>query len=265
MPSWFSKVFMGPETAAPLEPKAAPEPLITFELDEDKPKVKKQRRVIQAPVIVDEEEASAFSENITIKARVNEGTETGIFMVDRPVLEGLSFYAPDRATAYANSPLAAALFDLDSVAAVTIHGLTVTVRRGGPNNDTWDTWAKAIAGQIRAHLKSGVPVVSPDWLDAMPSEDEIRAALQDALDREINPGIAGHSGHISITRMQGNTVYIKMGGGCQGCAASSVTLRQGVETTFRAAAPHMGALLDETDHAAGENPFFKSLPAGMGV
>jgi Fe-S cluster biogenesis protein NfuA len=55
-----------------------------------------------------------------------------------------------------------------------------------------------------------------------------------------------------------------MGGGCQGCAASSITLRQGVEQSFRAAVPHLGALLDETDHTAGANPFFTELPVGMG-
>ena len=262
MPSWFSKVFKGPEETKSTSP-ATPQEIITFELDEDKPK--KTRRIVNAPVLVDAEEATAFSENITIKARINEGTETGVFLVDRPVLEGFSFYATDRATANAQSPLAAALFDLDSVASVTIHGLTVTVRRGGRNNDTWDTWAKTVAAQIRAHLKSGMPVVNPEWLDKVPDEATLRAALQEAIDKEINPGIAGHSGNITITNIQGNTVFIKMGGGCQGCAASSVTLRQGVETTFRIVAPHMGALLDETDHAAGDNPYFKSLPAGMGA
>jgi Fe-S cluster biogenesis protein NfuA len=56
-----------------------------------------------------------------------------------------------------------------------------------------------------------------------------------------------------------------MGGGCQGCAASSITLRSGVEGMFREVMPHLGALLDETDHEAGSNPFFKELPAGMGM
>lgn len=265
MPSWFSKVFKGNEASAGADSAAtaAPEPLITFELDEDKPK--KPRRVVNAPVLAEAEETSAFSENITIKARINEATDTGVFMVDRPVLDGFSFYAPDRATANRESPLAAALFDLDSVDAVTIHGMTVTVKRGGRSNAPHDQWAKEIAGQIREHLKSGVPVVNPEWLDKVPDEATLRAALQEVIDKEINPGIAGHSGNISITDIQGNTVFIKMGGGCQGCAASSITLRQGVEQSFRMAMPYMGALLDETDHAAGTNPFFTSLPAGMGA
>ena len=54
-----------------------------------------------------------------------------------------------------------------------------------------------------------------------------------------------------------------MGGGCQGCAASSVTLRQGVHAAFRKASPYLGSILDETDHSAGKNPFFNQLPPGM--
>lgn len=262
MPSWFSKVFKNPEPAKVSAP-AVPQEIITFELDEDEPRAKKPRRVINAPVLVQEEETSAWSEHIAIKVKIDEATETGLFLVDRPLLEGYSFYAPDRRAADGKSPLASALFDLDSVAQVTIHGLTVTVKRGGRNNDPWELWAKSIAEQLRAQLKSGLPVVDPAWLDAVPSEDAIREDLQRVIDAEINPGIAAHSGNISITGVQGNTVYIKMGGGCQGCAASSITLRQGVETTFRAAVPQMGALLDETDHASGANPYFNSLPAGM--
>lgn len=262
MPSWFSKVFKGSEAAKPAAP-TAPQEIITFELDEDESKAKKPRRVINAPVLVQDDETSGWSDHIAIKVKIDEATETGLFLVDRPLLEGHSFYAADRAAADGKAPLASALFDLDSVAQVTLHGMTLTVRRGGRNNDPWETWAKNIAEQLRAHLKSGLPVVDPAWLDEIPAEDEIRTALQRVIDTEINPGIAAHSGNISIARIQGNTVYIKMGGGCQGCAASSITLRQGVEQSFRAAVPKMGALLDETDHASGQNPYFNSLPAGM--
>jgi Fe-S cluster biogenesis protein NfuA len=83
------------------------------------------------------------------------------------------------------------------------------------------------------------------------------------IDLEINPGIAAHSGVITLERVIGNTAFIKMGGGCQGCAASTITLREGVHKAFRDAAPQVGAILDETDHTAGSNPFYRNLPAGM--
>jgi Fe-S cluster biogenesis protein NfuA len=68
---------------------------------------------------------------------------------------------------------------------------------------------------------------------------------------------------VTLERVEGNTIFLTMGGGCQGCAASSITLRQGIHTTFRRAVPQIGAIYDETDHTAGTNPYFTQLPAGM--
>ena len=83
------------------------------------------------------------------------------------------------------------------------------------------------------------------------------------IDDEINPGIASHGGFVNLERVQGNTIFITMGGGCQGCAASAITLRRGIHTAFRSAVPQIGAIYDETDHAAGTNPYFNEIPAGM--
>jgi hypothetical protein len=47
-----------------------------------------------------------------------------------------------------------------------------------------------------------------------------------------------------------------MSGGCQGCAASAATLRQGVERMLRAALPQIGEIVDVTDHASGDAPYY---------
>jgi Fe/S biogenesis protein NfuA len=47
-----------------------------------------------------------------------------------------------------------------------------------------------------------------------------------------------------------------MGGGCQGCAVSAMTLRDGIETAILANIPEITEVVDTTDHAAGENPFY---------
>jgi Fe/S biogenesis protein NfuA len=52
--------------------------------------------------------------------------------------------------------------------------------------------------------------------------------------------------------------YIKMSGGCQGCAMSRMTLSQGIETTLREAIPQLTQVLDVTDHASGVNPFYSN-------
>ena len=53
------------------------------------------------------------------------------------------------------------------------------------------------------------------------------------------------------------SVTIEMGGGCQGCSAADLTLKQGIHSAFRKAAPYVGAIYDETDHAAGLNPYYR--------
>jgi Fe/S biogenesis protein NfuA len=52
------------------------------------------------------------------------------------------------------------------------------------------------------------------------------------------------------------TAYIKLSGGCQGCSMSRLTLSQGIETMLREAIPELASVLDVTDHASGENPFY---------
>ena len=77
------------------------------------------------------------------------------------------------------------------------------------------------------------------------------------MDRETNPSIAAHGGKISIVKVKDRNLYVHMSGGCQGCAASTVTLRQGFELMVRRVAPEVVDIIDTTDHAAGENPFYE--------
>ena len=51
-------------------------------------------------------------------------------------------------------------------------------------------------------------------------------------------------------------MYLRLGGGCQGCGAADVTLKQGIEKAIRSLAPAVGEILDTTDHAAGRNPYY---------
>lgn len=91
----------------------------------------------------------------------------------------------------------------------------------------------------------------------IPSEEELRRQVARVIDEEINPGIAAHSGVITLEAVRGNSVYIRMGGGCQGCAASEITLRQGIDALVREKVPEVGAIIDVTDHAAGRSPYFR--------
>lgn len=87
-------------------------------------------------------------------------------------------------------------------------------------------------------------------------EGELADKVRKVLDSQVNPAIAAHGGVISLVDLDDTEVYVEMGGGCQGCALSRMTLRQGVERMLREAIPELTAVHDVTDHASGDNPFF---------
>jgi Fe/S biogenesis protein NfuA len=79
--------------------------------------------------------------------------------------------------------------------------------------------------------------------------------VRSVLDTQVNPAIAAHGGMISLVDVEDTDVYVEMSGGCQGCALSRMTLRQGVERMLREAVPELTAVHDVTDHASGDNPY----------
>ncbi len=84
---------------------------------------------------------------------------------------------------------------------------------------------------------------------------EIADRVREVLNEQVNPAIAAHGGLISLVDVEDTDIYVEMSGGCQGCALSRMTLRQGVERMLREAVPELTAVHDITDHASGENPY----------
>ena len=79
------------------------------------------------------------------------------------------------------------------------------------------------------------------------------------LEKSVNPSLAAHGGFatlVGVDEAAGN-VYLTMGGGCQGCSMSRMTLTQGIRQTIIDALPEVKEVLDVTDHAAGESPFYE--------
>jgi Fe/S biogenesis protein NfuA len=78
------------------------------------------------------------------------------------------------------------------------------------------------------------------------------------LEEQVNPAIASHGGRADLVALDEDKkiAYIKLSGGCQGCAMSRLTLSQGIETMLKESIPELTEVLDVTDHASGENPFY---------
>lgn len=192
-------------------------------------------------------------EEIKIKAQVLDG-ERCQFSVDRPVVRtggALQFSDPASAARHA---LAEMLFGIEGTVGVMLSGHAVIVAKEGGGG--WREVGPQIGSAIRAYLKSSAYLAPPPAPTGSASEMQIREKVQRLLDTEINPGVATHGGQISLIEVRGTTVSLQMGGGCQGCGSAAATLKQGVERSIRNAIPEVTEVIDVTDHAAGQKPYF---------
>lgn len=175
------------------------------------------------------------------------------FTVDRPVYPDSSFYFASKERAQ-GSLLAERLFEIPTVRSVLISHDRVVVNKAGM--EEWPAIGRQIGAAIRSHLATELPAVSEELRATIPPAEVIRQRVQEVLDTRINPSVASHGGHVGLIGVQGNTIFLKLGGGCQGCGQADVTLKQGIEVEIHAAVPEVGDILDTTEHAAGRNPYY---------
>lgn len=76
------------------------------------------------------------------------------------------------------------------------------------------------------------------------------------LAERINPALASHGGFAELVGVEGERAFVTMGGGCQGCAMSAATLREGITKAILEAIPEITEVVDTTDHDQGENPYY---------
>lgn len=89
-------------------------------------------------------------------------------------------------------------------------------------------------------------------------DDPVAARVQQVLDEKVTPAVASHGGWVDLLAVDGDAAIIELGGGCQGCGMSHVTLKQGIEAAILDNVPDIKRVLDSTDHDAGENPYYAS-------
>ncbi|MEY8205248.1 MAG: Fe-S biogenesis protein NfuA [Bermanella sp.] len=85
-----------------------------------------------------------------------------------------------------------------------------------------------------------------------PLEEQITYILYN----EVNPGLASHGGEVKLMEVTADGVAIlEFGGGCQGCSAVDITLKEGIEKTLLAKLPQLTAVRDVTDHTNSDNAY----------
>ncbi len=91
----------------------------------------------------------------------------------------------------------------------------------------------------------------PSW--GHPLEQQV----QELIDTQINPSLASHGGYLELLELKEDKVFVHFGGGCQGCGMASVTLKQGVEKAILETIPEIKHVIDTTNHAEGDNPYYR--------
>ena len=158
----------------------------------------------------------------------------------------------DKESDTSKAPLAEKLLALPYIAGVSISGSAVTLT--GDNVESWPAIGKEIGGVIREQIKSGEPAVEEEVMDI--GDADLFTQVNLLIKNDVNPSIAAHGGIITLHSVNDGKAFVTMGGGCQGCTASSITLKQGVESYIVAKVDGVNEIVDMTDHSEGENPYY---------
>ena len=88
-------------------------------------------------------------------------------------------------------------------------------------------------------------------------DDAVSQRVQEVLDTRVGPALAAHGGWVELVKVDGDTAFVQLGGGCQGCGMASVTLNDGIRAAIVEGVPEIREVVDSTDHAAGNDPFYE--------
>jgi len=174
------------------------------------------------------------------------------FIVDHEIFPGKTFNCRSKEMAQ-GSPLMEALFKIEGIRQVMVSDNTLTVAKD--NYEPWPIVGKQIGTAIRDTIDSGQTLIDENAETKLPSEEEIRRQVEELFEKDINPQIASHGGFVELAEVEGTKVYVRLGGGCQGCSSANATLKQGIAKAIQQMIPEVTEVLDATDHAAGINPY----------
>jgi Fe/S biogenesis protein NfuA len=147
-------------------------------------------------------------------------------------------------------------------------GLSVVIAAAGV-----ETMDGATLDMSRDLLSPGMVITNPNRPPAapggqgspaidLPDPSELTGTVEErvrfVLERHINPSIASHGGTAELVAVEGDTAYVRLGGGCVGCGMAAVTLSQGITVAIKQAVPEIANVVDSTDHASGTNPYYEA-------
>lgn len=95
-------------------------------------------------------------------------------------------------------------------------------------------------------------------LPKVTADSPLKERVNYILVTEINPGLASHGGEVSLVEItEDGYAVLEFGGGCQGCSAIDLTLKDGVEASLKEKIPEIVGVRDVTDHSVTDNAYFQ--------
>ena len=159
------------------------------------------------------------------------------FLPGRAVLDTGTLDMPTKEAA-AQSPLAAALFEIPNVGGVFFGSdfISITKRDG-----EWQQIKPAILGAIMEHFISGAPLLAGEANTDEAAADEFFdakdadtvATIKDLIETRVRPAVAGDGGDITFKGYKEGVVYLTMKGACSGCPSSTATLQHGIQNLLK--------------------------------
>jgi len=165
------------------------------------------------------------------------------FLPGRAVLESGTLDMPNQAAA-AQSPLAAALFQIPNVGGVFFGSDFISITKSAGD---WQQIKPAILGAIMEHFISGAPLLASGAETEAGDTDEFFddkdadtvATIKDLIETRVRPAVAGDGGDITFKGYKEGVVYLTMKGACSGCPSSTATLQHGIQNLLRHFVPEV--------------------------
>jgi Fe-S cluster biogenesis protein NfuA len=153
--------------------------------------------------------------------------------------------SPEQAVAV---PLAKELFEFPFVKEVFLSDNYVSIQKTGDldwfeiNNTLRDFLKEYLQSERRVVAENYVPTSSSDGkrkTEYTPTNDDVSKQIIGVLEEYIKPAVAGDGGNIQFLSYAPDTkeVNVLLQGACNGCPSSTITLKNGIESTLKQLLP----------------------------
>ncbi len=192
-----------------------------------------------------------------ISVESTSSTESRKFLIPQAISVREKTY--EDSTQALQSPIAAKIFGFPWTEKVTVGNNYVEVTK--QNWVSWEVLEEPLKGLISEHFETQQTSIeeNPESEGAAKkgelSSPEAQQMAQ-LIEEQINPALSAHGGFVVLHSVENNKVFLEMGGGCQGCAMSYQTMKEGIEGAIRQLIPTITEVVDVTNHSAGDNPFY---------